>query len=351
MNVFVRRSEKAYGPYPLHMVQQFLASGQLVAHDLARFEGDGPNDWRRLVELMSCPAPAFRKAPEADAWTSTFDTIRALGMRLLFPWTEILAGEWMKDRRLINLAVVGLSPALALAVAPSAAAGYWLIALYFSVLWAFFYFYVFRTPQVEAVQAVLSFTFTAVVAVAGLLQLHKLSIWPDVDVWTESASWAARLFGCIVFIGIPEELCKATILFWLVRRPDRLLTPQTAVFYGMISGLGFGIYEGVLYQRHVNSRLDPSWAYFMNIARLTSLPFFHSIWTGIAGYFIGFSALYPKKRYGLWILAVGLPALAHGVYDTFGWGWVGLGTVFLSVLMLTIYLKNSGTLQRQLAGA
>lgn len=351
MNVFVRRSEKAYGPYPLHMVQQFLASGQLVSHDLARFEGDKPDDWRRLVDLTAVAAPAVQRAPDTDALTSTFVTIRALGMRLLFPWTEILAGEWMKDRRLINLAVVGLSPALALAVAPSVAAGYWLIALYFSVLWAFFYFYVFRTPQVETGQAVLSFGFTAIVAVAGLLQLHRLSFWPDVDAWTKSSSLVMQLFGYIGFVGVPEELCKATILFWLVRRPDRLLTPQTAVFYGMISGLGFGIYEGVLYQQHVNSRLDPSWAYFMNVARLTSLPFFHSIWSGIAGYFIGFSALYPKKRHALRILAVGLPALAHGIYDTFGWGWVGLGTVFLSVLMLTIYLKNSGTLQRQLAGA
>ncbi len=46
-------------------------------------------------------------------------------------------------------------------------------------------------------------------------------------------------------------------------------------------------------------------------------PFF--LREGLAGYFIGFAALYPKKRYGLWVVAIGLPqqviCIACGEFD------------------------------------
>lgn len=86
-------------------------------------------------------------------------------------------------------------------------------------------------------------------------------------------------------------LCKAAILFWLVKRPSQLLIPQTVVFYGMMSGLGFGIYEGVNYQMNLNRTQGIDQAYFLNIARLTSLPFLHAVWSGLVGYFISFAAL------------------------------------------------------------
>ena len=149
-------------------------------------------------------------------------------------------------------------------------------------------------------------------------------------------------------VGINEELCKAAIILWLVRRPGSILIPQTVVFYAMISGLGFGIYEGVNYQQTVNREQVIDVAYFMNIARLTSLPFLHAIWTGIAGYFISFAALVPAKRYGLWVLAIVTPASLHASYNTFGWNILGLGAGLLSVILLMTYLSNCKQMQKQL---
>jgi RsiW-degrading membrane proteinase PrsW (M82 family) len=120
------------------------------------------------------------------------------------------------------------------------------------------------------------------------------------------------------------------------------------VFYGMMSGLGFGIYEGVSYQQTFNRAQAVDLAYFLDIARLTSLPFLHAVWTGIAGYFLSFAALFPAKKYGLWVLAIIIPAAFHAIYDSFGWGLIGLGAALLSVILLMTYLSNCVQMQRTL---
>ena len=165
----------------------------------------------------------------------------------------------------------------------------------------------------------------------------------------DSNALLIRFAGMFLGVGIHEELCKAAVIFWLARRPNKYLIPQTLVFYGMMSGLGFGIYEGVGYQQTFNREQGVDMAYLLNIARLTSLPFLHAIWTGLAAYFISFAALYKRKQFGLWVLAIGIPAFFHAIYNTFGWGFIGLGTALLSVVLLMIYLSNCVQMQKNLA--
>ena len=153
----------------------------------------------------------------------------------------------------------------------------------------------------------------------------------------------------VCIVGIHEELCKAAILFWLVLRPGIILMPQTMVLYGVMSGLGFGIYEGVNYQQTVNRAQGVDLAYFMDVARLTSLPFLHAIWTGIAGYFISFATIFPKKRYGLWAVGIAIPALLHAIYNTMGWSLPGLAAAFLGVVLLMMYLTNCVRMQQSLS--
>ena len=284
----------------------------------------------------------------AHAFRQAIQNLRSFDLNLLFPWKEIWSLRWLQNRRLISLALVGLAPAIALAIAPGVEIGYWAIALYFSVLWAVFFFYLFKTPQVTARLCFLCFFFTGIVSIAVLIIVQQLPPWSTLYSMAASEFLPVRLTGMFFGVGINEELCKAAILFWLVRRPGNLLIPQTVVFYGMISGLGFGIYEGVSYQQTVNRALGVDLAYFLNIARLTSLPFLHAIWTGIAGYFLSFAALVPAKKYGLWILAIAIPAFFHATYDTFRWGIVGLGAALVSVILLMSYLSNCVQIQKHL---
>ncbi len=86
----------------------------------------------------------------------------------------------------------------------------------------------------------------------------------------------------------------------------------------------------------------------MNIARLTSLPFLHAVWSGISSYFISFAFLYPTKRYSMWLLALFIPALLHGLYDVFTWSLIGLFIAYLGIALLIIYLKNAKDFQSKI---
>jgi RsiW-degrading membrane proteinase PrsW (M82 family) len=159
---------------------------------------------------------------------------------------------------------------------------------------------------------------------------------------------------------VPEETCKALVLLFVVKR-FKPIPPQAMLFYGLMAGLGFGIYEGVTYQTSHNFRFAINAAgnldsttfaaeyYLLNLIRLTTLPFLHAIWTGMAGYFIGFAAQFPNRKRGLLIVAIGVPALLHGSYNAFGSAALGLVIALVSVLALNLYLAKSVDFERLLA--
>lgn len=121
------------------------------------------------------------------------------------------------------------------------------------------------------------------------------------------------------------------------------------VFYGLMAGISFGVFEGVQYQMTVNAEQTYDVSFFLNIARLTSLPFLHACWCGIAGYFLSFAHLYPKYRRGLYVLAISIPAIVHGLYDSFAdLGAISLVMVFLGLMLLMMYLKQSVDYQSKL---
>lgn len=353
MNIFVKRNGKDYGPYSSQQVQQFLSSGKLFLHDLAREDtvpvNPGQLQFERLSSLLKKKnIPAF-PGLSTNPFVRALQDLKSFDMSLLFPWSELKSFDWLKDRKLIYLALAGLFPMLSLSIVPDVASCYWLIALYFSGLWAIFFYYIFKTPQIENLLCFICFFFTGIVSITVLLMIQAIPPWAILYSLAKSTNIFYRFIGMFFGVGIHEELCKAAVLFWVARRPGNLLMPQSLVFYGMLSGLGFGIYEGVVYQMTINRGLQADDAYFFNIVRLTSLPFLHAIWTGIAAYFIAFSVLYPRKQIGLWILAIGIPALLHAIYNTFGWGLIGLVDALLGVIILKMYLSNSLRMQKHLS--
>ena len=74
----------------------------------------------------------------------------------------------------------------------------------------------------------------------------------------------------------------------------------------------------------------------------------YAVWTGIAGHFVGFALLYPERRVGLWIAAIGLPAILHGTYNTFSQHGFGLFVAVFSVFALNLYMARSMELDRLL---
>lgn len=160
------------------------------------------------------------------------------------------------------------------------------------------------------------------------------------------------MVGYVLGVGLTEELGKLLPLIFICKRAKEPLVPQTLVYYGLMSGIAFGVYEGVQYQMTLNAQLEYSASFFMNIARLTSLPFLHAIWCGIAGYFISFAHLYPKYRVSLYFLAIAVPAILHGLYDTFCSSSIGMfiavPIMVGGVILLMTYLKQGVNYQSKL---
>jgi RsiW-degrading membrane proteinase PrsW (M82 family) len=205
-----------------------------------------------------------------------------------------------------------------------------------------FFYYVFPTPGVRVSTAGLSFFATAVFSTSLLVIAYALPPLSWLERLNPSQGPYVPMLAYIFGVGLPEELCKAIALFVLLKKSDPL-PPQLMVFYGLMSGLGFGIYEGVDYQLGRNFRYasDGGEYYLLNLVRITTLPFLHAMWTGIAGYFIGFAGLYPRRQRGLIAVGICLPALLHGLYNTFSNNIIGLGFALLTVLALNVYLARS----------
>jgi RsiW-degrading membrane proteinase PrsW (M82 family) len=344
MQIVVHRNGKTYGPYPIAVAQMYLDNGSLLPHDLGRWENNPPTQLMPLAKLI----PQSSRERARHILRQIGGTSWSLIIGLLVPAQEIFSLRCFRQPRLLYLAVVGLLPVFVLYFLRGELT-YWAIALYFSVIWAFFFYWLFETRQVERWVCVLCFMFTAIVSISVLLLVQLIPPWSTLYAMLTSDRPILRAVGLFLGVGINEELCKAAVLFWLVRRPGKLLVPQTVVLYGIMSGLGFGIYEGVHYQLRLNRELSGDAAYLLNIARLTSLPFLHAIWTGIAAYFISFGALFPNRTLVLYFLAIFMPATLHATYDFFGLSPVGLGTGFVSVLALTAYLSNCSQIQKRLA--
>jgi len=343
------------GPYSLDALRRLQEDGAINLDTVIAGPGLATGiPLRELWAQLSTAGPPPLPGGREESFTERAgDDLRVMMPHLTVPLDELRSFRWLQDHRALAIAAVGLLPLVIYALFRSPSQlinAYWAMALYFSTLWAFFFYYVFPTPDVSVRTATISFFVTGVVSVSALLVLY--SIWPlnQVNVWIRSDHWLVAWVGFVWGVGLPEELCKAFVLFVLLRRAGPI-RPQALLFYGLMSGLGFGIYEGVKYQTRENFQLafrtsgqpDAYFAaeyYLLNLIRLTTLPFLHAIWTGMAGYFIGFADQFPERRRGLLLVAIGLPAVLHGTYNTFG-GALGLIVALASVLALNLYLAKS----------
>ena len=330
------------GPYTRDELRQLHLSGVVKPDTLVTPEGaEAPVIFSKLWAEWQDPQHQPGKAYMTFAARAGED-LRTLAPHLLLPFREARDFDWLKNRKLIAIAAVGLVPLLIHATTSHLGAAFWGMAFYFSALWALFFYHVFPTPEARVSTSALCFFATGVLSISVLLMLYHLPPMMWVVQLFKSPSQFNHMLAYIFGVALPEELCKALPLFVLLKKSDPL-PPQVMLFYGLMSGLGFGIYEGVDYQMERNFRYASSGGeyYLLNVLRLTTLPFLHAMWTGIAGYFIGFAGLYPRRQRGLMLIGIGVPVLLHGLYNSFNQTIIGLGFALLTVLALNLYLARS----------
>tara|TARA_B110000285_G_C15077418_1_gene591562 strand:+ start:417 stop:1445 length:1029 start_codon:yes stop_codon:yes gene_type:complete len=340
--ITIQRNNEEFGPYEIDDVKKYVEDGQILMQDIAH-RTDEPARVKTVSYFLK-ESKIKVKLPHSGGVVSQ---LKQIGGGIIFPKNAFSKKKLFNDNRFLMLALIGLAPTFLIKFTFFSGFTFYAIAVYFSMIWGLFYYYLFKTSQVKLKTAVFIFFLTQIFIIL-LLILQELPGIKQLYSLTDSTSIMNQLIGYIFGVGFFEELVKALPIFIIAKYSKEPLIPQTLVFYGLISGTGFGASEGVLYQTGLNSQLDYNSSFFMNIARLTSLPFLHSVWAGISAYYISFGYLYPKYRKSMFLIAIAIPAILHGLYDVFGWSIVGLSVTVLGVILLTVYLGQGSTLQSKL---
>lgn len=337
---YVVRNGQKYGPYDEHTLLSYVNSGQILEHDRAVDLKGEEHTVAYFLKMCNLKIKVENKG-------NIISQLSAIGSELIFPKTVLFSKQFISDQRFLILAIVGLLPMVIMNIPLGGFFIFYEVSLYFSIIWGLFFYAGFKTPQVKLKTTVSVFFLTQAFVfivwdILGLPNLNPFYLLVE-------TSFPTSLLGFTLGVGFTEELAKMIPLYIILRNAKEPLIPQTVVYYGLMSGIAFGVWEGVQYQMTINAEQQYDVSFFLNIARLTSLPFLHACWCGIAAYFLAFAQLYPKYRYGLYTLALTIPALIHGLYDTISnWPIVPLVLVFFGLMLLTIYLKQGVNYQSKL---
>lgn len=257
------------------------------------------------------------------------------------------------------------------ALLPRNSFAHWGFAAGAALLFMTFFLLLASQKTAEPHQLLLMGLFTATIGILLLLLLQVLANWSQ-GVWLRGGNIVVVIFyivkligfsyqaaldpqsnfflsflGYTLGVGFCEEVCKALpLLFHYHNNNTSSLRWRTAFLWGLASGAGFGISEGIMYSsRHYNGVSGAD----MYVVRFISCVALHALWTGSV-------AITLHQKQGLlndvdsWYeyiprlyLIVGIPMILHGLYDTLlkkEMNAIALGVAVLSFLFLAFQISR-----------
>ncbi|MFL5241331.1 MAG: PrsW family glutamic-type intramembrane protease [Gemmataceae bacterium] len=153
--------------------------------------------------------------------------------------------------------------------------------------------------------------------------------------------------GFTLGVGFCEELVKALPVLWHYRERNNQ-SWRGAFLWGLASGAGFGIAEGIMYSsRYYNGFAGPG-IYFVRFISCVAL---HALWSGSVG--ISVRRRREMMQQGEeWydyvfalFLIIGVPMVLHGLYDTL----LKRGEMLQNGMALAVAIATFGWLAFQMA--
>ncbi len=151
-----------------------------------------------------------------------------------------------------------------------------------------------------------------------LFYLVKFIGWSYASANDPDSNLFLSLVGFTCGVGLCEELCKALPLLGYYRR-DARMGWRGAALWGLASGAGFGVAEGIMYSSRYYNGISPVDMYLVRFVSCVAL---HAIWTASVGI-----TMWRRQEtvqgdldwtsYALAILQIiAVPMVLHGIYDT-----------------------------------
>ena len=343
----IMKEDTILGPFDINQIDEFVHAGLILKRDCA-YDIECPDSFHTVEFYLK----RHGKTISIEHKGNILSQIQELGHELILPSKTFSKEPWETDQKLFVLALVGLGLSIILSIAPfmNVFGIFYVVALYFSIIWGLFFYYLFKTEQVKLPLSILLFFGTQAIVLLAYSVIGIGNLNPFEGLY-ESSNILISLLACILGIGCIEEFVKVLPVVLILHYSKYVIQPQTAVYYGLISGIAFGVFEGVQYQMGPNFQLLVDngleegylYSYLSNIARLTSLPFLHAVWCGIASYFVAFAFLYPRYRKSLYLLTIFIPAIIHGIYDYLCFNvtvpLITIPIVIMGVVLLMVYLS------------
>jgi RsiW-degrading membrane proteinase PrsW (M82 family) len=376
MRIYLGKEGQTYGPYPRKTIQGWLRDGSVSPDDLGCVVG--AREWIPLGQLnlgTSGNSPGVQAASHAPPPPAPRNvSFRTLRPQLLSPIGEFFRFEWITDWKILCIVLLGIFPLMSTTVVLNDDASiqkYWALALYFSGLWAFLFYGLVKPENATTKNMLICFFGTGIISIPIMLGFYEIDFFADMNRKAGSEEFTEQFIGMFFGVAILEEACKLAVLVVIWKWFSNAgISVRTYMFYGLMSGLGFGIYEGVMYQSERNNAIFDQFdfsdsdtspeefkkevldIYIANVWRLTTLPFLHATWCAISGFFFGLSTKYGYR----WLLigcGLAVPSLLHASHNSMPdhalGKWARVLVDALSIIALLVYWRNQAKIERSLS--
>lgn len=196
--LIITRNTSDYGPYDEAVVARYVEEGRLLLNDKARDADTG--EAGTIKQLLA------RKGlrPRVKSNGSLFRQLAHVGRDFILPREDIRRHSLLEDKRLLILAIAGLSLSVIMLLPIGGILVFYVVSLYFATIWGLFFAWLFSTRQVNAKTTITTFFSTQAGVFLIFGTLHSLNFF---NVFTDAA-FPFSVIGYVLGVGLTEEFTK-----------------------------------------------------------------------------------------------------------------------------------------------
>lgn len=278
------------------------------------------------------------QAKVSQAFDQLVRDIKSFQFKWVVPTDTALSPEFIRNPSVWVMLLFGFLPlaSFLLQLVTTGPGFLVMLEIYFALAWGFYYYYFVARCSVDIRLGAAVMAFTALIGVKGVQMVQTLPLLSWLYDGVDGKHDAMRgLMGFVLGVGPVEEGFKAIPVLALALVWNKIEKPIDGIFYGACSGLGFAIAEGVIYVGNAQMPI------VQMLIRGTSLPFLHSLWSAIVGYFIALAAINRSRAPALVVTGFLVSVVLHGVYDFVSDGLLGIVMCAFTYLLFVSYMERS----------